>query len=430
MLRISGVILTLSLGLTACKERPVVTIPYQGSSPTDNLGTGGSEEFLTLPFPSGEYWNVTQKYNGGSHVDYGFAYGDDRWALDFSQAGCEAYGKPVTPMASGWIYRVYHDGEGDQGYGNSVLVDHGNGFVSRYAHFEEITVTEGEYVDEYDIIGTVGNTGYVNGTACPEYPGTHLHVALYEDQIGIVPEPLSGTYIETGCWYNREGDESCSGNPGDYEPEDEEEHEESGDLNIRMLEVSPQRGGVQDTTKFVWVTVVSNPDTKPDVDLVIYNERDDYAYHFEMETDSEDTPYIFTYEKTLRDSGNYSYWIEASSSGSLDRSGVKDMEVESHGSVPEFYDFDYSPTVGLAGDTEFDWHATVWSEERPYMTLNIVNPIDAEIYEFPMSTSGSDYVYMGDYEKTLNDPTIYSFWVMAETHEGASSSRVGSIEVD
>lgn len=426
MLRNKWAVLAL-FGALAC-DKPALTMDnYVTGLDLSSTATGGAEDFLTLPFKSGEYWIVTQKYEGGSHVDYGFTYGDDRFALDFAQAGCEGYGKPVTPMAAGTVYRVFHEGDGDQGYGNSVIVDHSNGFKSRYAHFAEIKVTEGEYVDENDVIGTVGDTGYVHGSACPDHPGTHLHVAFYEDRVATPPEPLSGTMVEEGCWYNREGEESCSGNPGDYTPVDPDDS--SGDMNIRMVEVSPDWGGVEDDTRFVWATVVSNPDTRPDVSLHIYNAEDDVVYEFDMETTSTDTPYVFTYEKTLRDSGRYDYWIEAKSESQHDRSGVKDLEVSRSGSPPELYDLDYSPTVGMAGDTIFDWRVTAWTSERPYMTLHIVNPIDAEIYNFPMDTSGDDHLYTGYYSKPLNDPTTYPFWVTAETHEGASASHVGSIEV-
>ena len=85
------VILILFLVLTGCK-------PKWWIDPVD--ATGGPFQ-LTLPFPSGEYWQLTQGPGGVSHKDWGFSYGDDRFALDFSQAGCKPYGKAVTPIAPG-----------------------------------------------------------------------------------------------------------------------------------------------------------------------------------------------------------------------------------------------------------------------------------------------------------------------------------------
>jgi murein DD-endopeptidase MepM/ murein hydrolase activator NlpD len=103
----------------------------EGRDGADKANFGGGMPKLTLPFPGGEHWIVTQTWGPGSfgsHVDYGFPYGDDSYALDFAQNGCEVYGKPVHPMADGTVMEVTYDGFGDHGYGNSVLVNHGGGY--------------------------------------------------------------------------------------------------------------------------------------------------------------------------------------------------------------------------------------------------------------------------------------------------------------
>ena len=53
------------------------------------------------------------------------------------------------------------------GYGNFIIVDHGDGFVTRYAHCSKIAVTKGQTVSQGQVIGYVGTTG--NST------GNHLH---------------------------------------------------------------------------------------------------------------------------------------------------------------------------------------------------------------------------------------------------------------
>jgi murein DD-endopeptidase MepM/ murein hydrolase activator NlpD len=61
------------------------------------------------------------------------------------------------------------------GYGNEIVIDHGFGFGSRYAHLNEIKVKEGEQIRRGKIIGTVGETGRATGP--------HLHYeVLYENK--------------------------------------------------------------------------------------------------------------------------------------------------------------------------------------------------------------------------------------------------------
>lgn len=53
------------------------------------------------------------------------------------------------------------------GYGNSILIDHGNGETSRYAHLSSFNVGIGDYVSQEQQIGLSGNTGWSTGP--------HLH---------------------------------------------------------------------------------------------------------------------------------------------------------------------------------------------------------------------------------------------------------------
>ena len=68
-----------------------------------------------------------------------------------------------------------------RGYGKLMIVDHGRGFTSLYAHLGEYAVRVGESVGEGQTIGYVGDTGYV---AKPT-----LHFELRQDGAAVNPEP-------------------------------------------------------------------------------------------------------------------------------------------------------------------------------------------------------------------------------------------------
>lgn len=161
---------------------------------------------LKLPFMSGEVWSVTRAYNTASHVDYGLDWVDDRYAVDFVESACTSFGKPILAPAPG---RVIFSGWTDFGYGNHVVVDHGNGFRTRLAHLTATCVRTGENVGQGQVVGWCGRSGSVYGSACGDYPGTHLHLALYRNGDGVQPEPMSGyTGFRVGmpaCVSNNDG---------------------------------------------------------------------------------------------------------------------------------------------------------------------------------------------------------------------------------
>lgn len=72
------------------------------------------------------------------------------------------------------------------GYGNTVEVDHGNGFKTRYAHLNSIKTRAGKTVELNEVIGLMGNTG--RSTA------THLHYEVIYNGRQVDPE----RYIEAG----------------------------------------------------------------------------------------------------------------------------------------------------------------------------------------------------------------------------------------
>ncbi len=67
------------------------------------------------------------------------------------------------------------------GYGNYVVIAHGNGFVTLYGHLSAISVSAGQAVGRGQVIGAEGSTGYSTG------PHLHFEIRLN----GVYQNPLS-----------------------------------------------------------------------------------------------------------------------------------------------------------------------------------------------------------------------------------------------
>ena len=83
-------------------------------------------------------------------------------------------GKPVSCVADGIVATI----ESIVGYGNTVAVMHGNGYISVYAHLSRTSVKRGDTVQAKQVLGTVGETGSLIGAV--------LYFALWKDY-----EPLN-----------------------------------------------------------------------------------------------------------------------------------------------------------------------------------------------------------------------------------------------
>jgi murein DD-endopeptidase MepM/ murein hydrolase activator NlpD len=72
-------------------------------------------------------------------------------------------GTPIKAAADGI---VVHAGWDSGGYGNLVMIDHGNGYVSLYGHNSKIAVTVGEKVERGQVVSYMGSTGRSTGNHC------------------------------------------------------------------------------------------------------------------------------------------------------------------------------------------------------------------------------------------------------------------------
>lgn len=76
-------------------------------------------------------------------------------------------GTPLRAAASGQVIIAKEDGGWYGGYANYVVIQHNNGTQTLYAHMNDVYVVPGQWVEQAEVIGEVGNTG--NST------GPHVH---------------------------------------------------------------------------------------------------------------------------------------------------------------------------------------------------------------------------------------------------------------
>ena len=88
-------------------------------------------------------------------------------------------GAPIIAPASGTVTKV----DRENGYGNVLEIDHGNGIVTRYAHCSRIDVRQGQRVTRGQRVAAVGSTGLSTGP--------HLHYEIHIN--GKIVDPL--TYV-------------------------------------------------------------------------------------------------------------------------------------------------------------------------------------------------------------------------------------------
>ena len=81
-------------------------------------------------------------------------------------------GVPILAADAGYVVMAGRD---TWGYGNQVLIDHGNGYLTRYAHLHTILVKAGQTVTKNQKIGTMGSTG--------RSTGPHLHFEIVQGSV-------------------------------------------------------------------------------------------------------------------------------------------------------------------------------------------------------------------------------------------------------
>lgn len=100
------------------------------------------------------------------------------WSPDAGHRGIDIAGETGEPIYAVDYGVIVYAGWNDWGYGNMVMVDHGNGWQSLYAHMSAINVLCGQSVLQGTVIGAIGSTGNSSGS--------HLHFELMHSQYSKV----------------------------------------------------------------------------------------------------------------------------------------------------------------------------------------------------------------------------------------------------
>ncbi|MGH8912090.1 MAG: peptidoglycan DD-metalloendopeptidase family protein [Acidimicrobiia bacterium] len=142
----------------AALEAELAARPTTGTAPTSGL-------MRPVPGP------VSSGFGYRIHPIFGTKKLHTGWDMSASS------GDPIVASADGVVVSAGVRG----GYGNAVVIDHGGGLATLYAHQSSMAVSGGQQVEQGQIIGYVGCTGYCTGP--------HLH---FETRVGGRPVDPSG----------------------------------------------------------------------------------------------------------------------------------------------------------------------------------------------------------------------------------------------
>ncbi|NNE41256.1 MAG: peptidoglycan DD-metalloendopeptidase family protein [Marinicaulis sp.] len=109
------------------------------------------------------------------------ALGDDRSAHEGVDIKAKR-GAPVMAAGDGKVVAATSRYNNQPAWGKVVVIDHGHGLITRYAHLDNFVVTRGDVVLAGDTIGAVGSTG--------RSTGPHLHFEVLRDGEPVDPSPV------------------------------------------------------------------------------------------------------------------------------------------------------------------------------------------------------------------------------------------------
>ena len=129
-------------------------------------------------------WPVTPKYSYAVSSGFGGRYSPitGRWEHHNGIDIPAAYGAPIWSVNDGIVIIATYSA----GYGNYIVIDHGGGKTTLYAHASSLTKKVGDKVAKGDVVAKVGSTGWSTGN--------HLHFGYAED--GVFKDPLKSGLVK------------------------------------------------------------------------------------------------------------------------------------------------------------------------------------------------------------------------------------------
>lgn len=157
-------------------------------APSESEAAGARPSFR-VPFTCDQTWRADTR-EGHSPSDY---------AVDFNYgSGWDDFGKLVRASEPG---TVVFAGIGGGSYGKTVVVAHGDGWRTRYAHLNDIRVSDNERVSDTTVLGTVGKSG-LSADSLP-----HLHYEQLADGVVKPAKFVNSSVVYFGSSYHRR--ETC-----------------------------------------------------------------------------------------------------------------------------------------------------------------------------------------------------------------------------
>lgn len=127
---------------------------------------------------------VTSGYGGRNAVKTSKGYSSTNHdGIDIGGTGGNLNGQAADSIGGGKVTEVGYD---ENGYGNYVVVDHGDGYTSLYGHLQKATVKQGDTVSAGQQVGVIGSTG---SSSAP-----HLHLRVHKDGQSVDPRTVIPGY--------------------------------------------------------------------------------------------------------------------------------------------------------------------------------------------------------------------------------------------
>ncbi len=157
--------------LVAEQEQERQAAAYQGGGGGGSVTGSGS---WAWPCPGCSY--ITSRFGNRFHPIFG------EWRYHSGLDIGASYGSAVVASDGGTVIMADVNG----GYGNCVMINHGNGYYTLYGHLSGYAVSQGDAVGQGQVIGYVGDTGWATGP--------HLHFEIRSGSTKLDPEEAGGFY--------------------------------------------------------------------------------------------------------------------------------------------------------------------------------------------------------------------------------------------